>query len=171
MSKVTQNYKQIVLEDTHSVQELIGMLKKVTDEAQKTRLRVLILVKQGKTKTYIAKEFGIERGTIIDWIKAYNLKGLDGLQSNLGGRPEGNPKWDATIFDELVEEINTTQKYWSVPLMMMWIQEKYEKNIPEQTVWYQITKRNYSYKSGRPHPYLGNTEKQSLFKKGGLQQR
>ena len=161
----------LTLKDSHTVLELQAFIKKTADQAQKTRLRVIVGIKKGKLRQEVAEDFGLHIDTITNTVRRYNEQGIIGLATNKGGRPEGNPKWDATIFDELVEEINTTQKYWSVPLMMMWIQEKYEKNIPEQTVWYQITKRNYSYKSGRPHPYLGNTEKQSLFKKGGLQQR
>ena len=164
--KNVQNHKQIVLIDTHTVAQLRAHLKDINDEAEKTRIRVLLLVKQGATKTKVATEFGIERGTIIDWIHSYNTKGLDGLKTNKGGRPLGNPKWDTTIFDTLVNEIDTKGGYWSVPAMQQWIKETYKQSIPEQTVWYQIDKRNYSYKSGRPHPYKADKNKQALFKKG-----
>ena len=50
--------------------------------------------------------------------------------------------------------------------MMEWIEQRFKKEIPEQTIWYQLDKRGYSYKSSRPHPYLGNKEKQESFKKG-----
>ena len=165
MTTIQQNYKPVVLNNSHSIQELKTTLKHASDEAEKTRLRVLILIKQGKTKTGIAEEFGIERGTIIDWIKRYNSLGLNGLHSNLGGRKEGNPKWDTEIFSSLVKEIDRQGKYWSIPLMRQWIKEKYKQDIPEQTVWYHMDKQGYSYKSARPHPYLGNKEKQESFKK------
>ncbi len=39
-------------------------------------------------------------------------------------------------------------------------------SIPETTVWYNMTNVcNMSYKSARPHPYLGDKEKQEEFKK------
>ena len=50
--------------------------------------------------------------------------------------------------------------------MQEWIKEQYQKDIPEQTVWYRMDKLNYSYKGARPHPVQGDRERQETFKKG-----
>jgi transposase len=83
-----------------------------------------------------------------------------------GGRPEGNPKWNTALFDNLVKEIDKGGRYWSIPLMVEWLKEHYKENVPENTVWYHLKRLNYSHKSARPHPYKGNKERQETFKKG-----
>ena len=95
------------------------------------------------------------------------MGGFSALASNKGGRPEGNPKWDAEIFEALAKKIDKGG-YWSIPRMQEWINKHRQKDIPEQTVWYRMDQLNYSYKGARPHPAQGNKEKQDSFKKGGL---
>jgi transposase len=140
--------------------------KKNDDEQQKTRVRAIVSIKKGILKQDIAKQLVVHIDTITDWVKRYNERGVSGLKTNKGGRKEGNPKWDTEIFTELVKEIDKQDRYWSLPIMMDWIKSRYKKEIPLQTVWYHVDKRAYSYKSSRPHPYLGNKEKQESFKKG-----
>lgn len=156
----------IQLNNKDSLSFLRNSIKHIKDESHKTRVRVIIGIKEGKTRTEVAEEFVLERGTVIDWIKAYNKGGINALCMSKGGRKEGNPKWNTEIFDTLIKEIDTQEQYWSIPLMMKWIKDTYKKEIPEQTVWYQLDKRGYTYKSSRPSPYLGNKEKQESFKKG-----
>ena len=75
--------------------------------------------------------------------------------------------WDTRIFDDLTKEIDKGGRYWSIPLMCAWIKDHKKTDIPENTVWYRMADLKYSYKSARPHPYKGDTEKQEAFKKGG----
>ena len=155
-----------ILKEDHSVDQLKAFLKQSKDEVQKTRLRILICIRKGTLRKHVADEFGVHIDTVANTITRYNEQGIDGLRVNKGGRKEGNPKWDTEIFSSLVKEIDKQDKYWSIPVMIKWIKEKYKKDIPEQTVWYHIDKQGYSYKSARPHPYKGDKEKQEAFKKG-----
>ncbi len=148
-----------------SVGALKRALKESADADQRTRIRAIISIKEGATKTATAKRFVVSRTSVVSWVAAYNDGGADALLMSKGGRPEGNPKWDPDIFDELAHEIDRGG-YWSVPRMMRWIKEHKKKDIPEQTVWYHMDHLGYSYKSARPHPVLGNKEKQERFKKG-----
>lgn len=160
------NKKTIKLQNKHSFKRLQSILKITVDPLERNRIKVIMELKEGKTKKEIAEVFKMERGTIIDWVKAYNQKGILGLKTNKGGRPEGNPVWNNQIFDELAKEIDKQDQYWSIPLMQDWISKNYQETIPEQTVWYRMNKMNgFSYKSSRPHPYKGNKEKQEVFKK------
>jgi transposase len=149
-----------------SIADLRSAIKQSSDEAQKTRIRAIIKIKSGVTRTEVAQEYVVERGTIIDWITAYNTGGPDALLFSKGGRPEGNPVWNTSIFDALIEEIEKQEHYWSVPLMVKWIKKNHHKDIPENTLWYHVTGLKYSYKSARPHPHLGNKAQQEVFKKG-----
>ena len=155
----------IKLRAHESVDELKRALKESADADQKTRIRAIINIKEGATKTATAERFIVSRTSVISWVEAYNEGGVDALAMSKGGRPEGNPVWDASIFEGLAKEIDKGG-YWSVPKMQEWIKEHHKKDIPEQTVWYRMDKQGYSYKSARPHPAMGNRERQEAFKKG-----
>ena len=157
--------KQIKLKDDHTIKELKDTIKKSNDEGQKTRLRAIIKLKENNTRTTVAKEFVVNRVTITYWIKTYNKKGIEGLTMSKGGRPKGNHKWEEEIFKKLTEEIRKSKQCWSLPLMQDWIYKEENKVIPISTIWYHLQKSNFTYKSLRPHPYLGNKEKQEEFKK------
>ena len=158
----------IQLENKHSYETLKSLLENNKDELMKTRVKILLLIKKSFSRKEISGRLSVNIDTITDVVKRYNQNGVSSLKTNKGGRPEGNPIWDAKIFDKLVEEINKQDRYWSIPLMQEWIEQNYKKSIPEQTVWYRMRKMNrMSYKSSRPHPYLGNKTKQDNFKKKG----
>lgn len=162
--------KPISLKQTHTLRQLSAILNKTKEPLERNRIKVLIEIKKGKTKAEVAETFKMERGTIIDWIKAYNTSGLKGLKTNKGGRAEGNPVWNDTIFAKLITQIDKQDQYWSIPLMQQWILKKYKKEIPEQTVWYRMYKmNNFSCKSSRPTPYLGDKKEQNVFKKKAYQ--
>lgn len=122
------------------------------DEAQKTRIRAIIDLQEGATRGEAAKRTVVDTDTITNWIKAYNRGGVAALKMSRGGRAEGNPKWDPTIFETLAREIDKGERYWSVPRMVAWIRECYGKAVPESTVWYHVRHLDYSYKSARPTP-------------------
>jgi len=150
-----------------SVHDLKRALKASVDADQKTRIRAIITIKEGATKTATAKRFVVSRTSVISWVAAYNQGGVDALVMSKGGRPEGNPVWDASIFEELAKEIDKGG-YWSIPRMQEWLRTHKKKDVPEQTVWYRMNQLKYSYKSARPHPVQGNKDKQEMFKKGEL---
>ena len=119
----------------------------------------------------MSEELVVSQKSLGVWLSRYNEKGINALASNKGGRPEGNPKWDTAIWETLGDTLKTQGGYWSIPKMQEWIENKYKKSIPEQTVWYHLDKLGFSYKSSRPHPYKGDKDRQEAFKKGGLRKQ
>jgi len=156
----------IALKERHTIKRLKEIVKKCADQAQKTRIRAIINIKKGKKRSEVAEILSCSRDSVTNWVNTYNEESIEGLKTNLGGRKEGNPKWDIGIFASLAEEIDKQKQYWSVPLMQKWIRENKKEEIPEQTVWYHMKDLRYSYKSARPHPHKGNREAQAAFKKG-----
>lgn len=152
----------------HTLAELVEVKNKSSDDGQKLRLRAIINIKKGKLMRQVSEELVVSQKSLGVWLSRYNEQGVVGLASNKGGRPEGNPKWDEEIWKELGNTIKNTNGYWSIPKMQEWINNKYKKEIPEQTVWYHLDKLGFSYKSARPHPYKGDRDKQASFKKGAL---
>jgi transposase len=157
----------IQLQNNHSYKELKDLLSKNKDELMKTRIRILLLIKKGLLRKTIADQLSVHIDTIADVIRRYNKNGLESLKTNKGGRPEGNPKWDKQIFEDLKKEVNKQKEYWSIPKMVTWISTNKKQQIPETTVWYHMTSKtlNMSYKSARPHPQKGDRVKQEDFKK------
>lgn len=160
--------KTCTLAPHHTLDELIEIKNKSSDDGQKLRLRAIISIKKGKMQKQVSEELSVSEKTLGIWRGKYNDKGTDGLLSNKGGRKEGNPTWDVKIFEKLTEHIKNTGGYWSVPKMQEWIEKTFEKTIPQVTIWYHLIILGFSYKSARPHPYKGDKERQDSFKKGAL---
>lgn len=158
----------ISLKNKNTTAKLATSIKTSKDEGLKTRLRVILGIKKGIQRKEMAETLHLHVDTITDIVRRYNEKGIEGLKTNKGGRKEGNPIWDTSIFTDLAKEIDSQKKYWSLPLMVEWIKTNKQVEVPYQTVWYHLHKLNYSHKSARPHPYLGNKEKQDSFKKRAL---
>ena len=162
MAKTIQITHLVILEDLQKI------LRESKDESEKTRTKIIIHTYKGLSRTALAKKLDIHVDTITDVVKRYNKTGTKGLKTNKGGRSEGNPKWDIQIFEDLKKEIHKQEKYWSIPKMVTWIIDNKKQEIPESTVWYHMTTSlHMSYKSARPHPLLGNRQKQEDFKKKG----
>lgn len=157
---------KLKLKTRESLEDLRRAVRESDNEAQKTRLRAILCIKEGLSHAKTAKQFVVCRTTMWSWVRAYNQGGIKALKMSEGGRPVGSPKWDPAIFTALTTEIDKGGKYWSIPLMQIWIKERYRQDIPEQTVWYRLNALRYSYKSARPHPFKGDAEKQAAFKKG-----
>jgi len=149
----------------HSETELSHTLKTARGEVFKTRLKAILLRKRGHTPQDIAARLLVSDRSVTHWVNLYNADGINGLTPRPAGRAEGNPKWDASLFEALAHEIDKGG-YWSIPRMQEWLREHKGKEIPEQTVWYRMDQLNYSYKGARPHPVQGNRERQEAFKKG-----
>lgn len=155
-----------ILASSHTLAELMELKKMSSDEGQKLKLRAIINIKKGKKVKEVAEDLLVSRQSLSAWQRIYNSEGVEGLLTNKGGRPEGNPIWDEQIFTALTEHVEETGGYWSVPLMQKWIEGKYSKTIPLQTIWYHLYLKEFSYKSARPHPYKGDPKRQESFKKG-----
>ena len=153
----------IIAHDT--VAELKQKLSTAHDEAFKNRLKAIRLALSGQKRQEIATRLLVDPASVTMWVQKYNHGGTDALKLSKGGRSEGNPKWDASLFSALATEIDKGG-YWSIPKMQEWLKKQYQKDIPEQTVWYRMDQLGYSYKGARPHPVLGDRERQETFKKG-----
>lgn len=122
---------KIHLKNKYAIVQLQKAIKTSKDEGQKTRLRALIKLKKGYTRTATAKEFVVDRKTLLFWIKECNKEGVKALIMSKGGRPEGNPIWNKKIFNDLLKEVKKSKKCWSVPLMREWIRKHKKKRYPK----------------------------------------
>lgn len=158
--------KAITIIKQHTKEELEKELKTTRDGRYRLRLQTLLLVHDKLSGAVIAKQLMIQRETLFKWVKWYNEKGLEGIRNvSSGGRPEGNPKWDDSIFEALFAKLDLMEEYFSVPKMQSWIEDTYEIVIPENTIHNRLKAGGYTFKSSRPNPYKGDPNLQAAFKK------
>lgn len=156
----------IALKNKDTLDVLKHEIKHAKDQKYKQRLQAILSVKNGKSRKEIIEALVVSEVSLIEWIKKYNEEGKESLKTKKTGRPKGKTTWKNEIFEKLAQEIDKSDRYWSVRLMCEWIQKEEKESIPESTVWYRVGQIGYSHKSSRPYPYKGDKEKQDSFKKG-----
>jgi transposase len=63
-----------------SIDELRRVVRTSDDEAQKTRIRAIIELREGATRREVARRTVVDSDTITNWIKAYNRGGVAALK-------------------------------------------------------------------------------------------
>jgi transposase len=71
----------------HSAADLRRMMSKQKNGAVVRRLMALALILEGRSRTEAARQSGMERQTLRDWVHRYNAEGLAGLSSRVGPGP------------------------------------------------------------------------------------
>lgn len=158
--------KLITIVRQHTEKELEHELKVTKDGRYRLRLHVILLVMQKCTSDQIRSKLLVSKPALFKWVRWYNEKGLEGIREvSKGGRKEGNPIWDDSIFQALFKKLDAMEEFWSSPKMSIWIEETYKVKIPERTIRSRLKSNNYSFKSSRPNPYKGDPNLQAAFKK------
>ena len=157
--------RALKIENHDSEEELRKEIRETTNGRYQLRLRTVLLAKRGISSGEIRKELMISSATYTKWLRKYNAEGKEALKQHRSGRAEGNPKWDAAIFEELFKKLDLMQEHWSVLKMQKWIQEQHDVEIPTSTIENRLHKAKYSWKTNRPSPYKGDKSKQEEFKK------
>lgn len=161
--------KLITIEKHNTLEELEQEIKTTRDGRYRLRLQTIHLVMQKLHSQEIRSQLMISNPSLFKWVKWYNEKGLEGIRKvSLGGRPEGNPKWDNSIFTALFAKLDLMEEFFSIPKMQTWIEETYGVNIPERTIHHRLKVNGYTFKSSRPNPYKGDPNLQAAFKKTEL---
>jgi len=157
--------RAIKLKEHDTEEELLQEIRNIKNGRYQHRLRAVLFLKRGYKAKDIQKELLISSATYCSWIKKYNEHGKDILKEHRSGRKEGNPKYDAKLFQEVYEALDAMDEYWSIPKMQKLVEEKHGVKVPYETMRLRIKKAGYSYKSNRPSPYKGDKELQEEFKK------
>ncbi len=85
----------------HTAAELRVLATKSREPAQSRRLLAIAIVLDGGTRLEAARQTGMDRQTLRDWVHRYNATGLDGLRSRTPPGPA--PKLTAAQMAELRE--------------------------------------------------------------------
>lgn len=77
------------VEALHGLDELRRLARVQHDARMRIRLQAIVLARQGRTAVEIAETLGASRRPVQEWVRRYNLSGVEGLQHRPGqGRPE-----------------------------------------------------------------------------------
>ena len=160
--------KAITIIEHLTTDDLKKEIRTTRDGRYRLRLQTILLVMQGSNSEQIMRQLMISRNSIFRWVRWYNNDALEGLKDvPLGGRPDGNPKWDDTIFEALFTKLDAMDEFYSVPKMQSWIEGQYQVKIPQNTIHHRLKVGGYTFKSSRPNPYKGDPDLQASFKKTG----
>ena len=129
-----------------SLEDIHAASTQTRDPILRVRQKAILLRRRGKSPREIAESLLVTNRAVRTWVLLYNTGGMPGLVPEPPGRIEGNPKWDAAVFEALAREIDNGG-YWSIPRMQEWLMTHKKIAIPEQTVWYRMDQLGYSYKS------------------------
>ena len=122
------------------------------------RLLALALVLEGADRESAARQCGMERQTLRDWVRRYNAEGVDGLADRKSkGRP---PKLAAGQREELRLLVETGPDLaadkvvrWRCADLKRKIAETFKVEVHERTVGKLLNKLGYRRLSVRPrHP-------------------
>jgi putative transposase len=83
----------------HSASELRRIASRHKDAEVVRRLLALALVLDGQSRTEAARQNGMDRQTLCDWVHRYNAAGVAGLASRVPAGP--TPRLDETQMAEL----------------------------------------------------------------------
>jgi transposase len=83
----------------YSASELRSLAGKMKDAVVVRRLLALALVLEGHSRETAAAASGMTRQTLRDWVHRYNVEGVAGLRSGVGGGPA--PLLSAAQMEEL----------------------------------------------------------------------
>lgn len=72
----------------YSALDLRRLMSKQKDGQVVRRLLALAFILEGKSRTEAARQSGMERQTLRDWVHRYNAEGLAGLSSRFGSGPK-----------------------------------------------------------------------------------
>ena len=157
------------LKDKNTLNELKQEMRKATDGRYQLRLHTIILLKEGERPGRIREKLLIGSDTYCRWVRSYNDGGTEALKNiKITGRREGNPEYEDYIFEELFEQLDLMQEYWSIVKMQRFVKDLHNIEVPNETMRMRVKRAGYSYKSNRPSPYKGDKIKQEEFKKTDL---
>ncbi len=141
--------KTLDIEIKEDITELLSLLHKQHTILKRSRIKALVLIKQGKV-TYskdLSKKLKYDRRTIYNWLKLYEKKGIEGLISVKSGgnnTPLILDKTKRAIIDKLNDPDTSPINYVD---LLKWVQENHQENISYGAL-YKFCKTHNNYIDG-----------------------
>jgi transposase len=150
--------------------ELRKLARRERDGKVTSRLLAIAAVLDGANRTVAARQAGMDRQTLRDWVHRFNAQGVAGLSN----APKGRPKRRLTESQEAEIRARVLKGpdpetdglvRWRCVDIQTWIAERYEVKLHVRTVGSLLHRLKLSHVSVRPLHPKGDAEAQSAFKK------
>ncbi|MCV6609077.1 MAG: helix-turn-helix domain-containing protein [Campylobacterales bacterium] len=139
--------------DDISAKEIRKAIKSTSDGIFRLRLMIVekLVAEPNLSLQKVAKALIVNRETVTKCLQLFNEGGIEALKPKQAGRKEGNPKYDDSIFQKLIETLKSQETPWSVYQMQNHIRHTYNIEIPESTIYYRLSKMGYSKKANNDY--------------------
>ena len=154
----------------HTPAALRALAKGRADAAQTHRLLAIALVLEGASRAEAARQTGMDRQTLRDWVHRHNEAGPPGLcDRKRDGRPPKLPPTPMTDLRELVvagpDPDQHTVIRWRCVDWCGEVARRFAVSRPERTIGQWLRKLDLTRLRPRPHPPRKTAEAQTAFKK------
>lgn len=162
-----------VIRTEHSAAALRGRAAKSRDAAQSRRLLAIAMVLEGASRLDAARQAGMDRQTLRDWVHRYNEHGPDGLVSRHGPGP--STKLSAEQMNRLRElviagpdpEIHRVVRWRCIDLREE-VRVQFSVTVAERTIGKWLRTLGLTRLQPRPYHPKRDLAAQEAFKKTSL---
>lgn len=160
----------VAVREDYTSAQLRGLARRCPDAAQARRLLSLAAVIDGASRAEAAKQGGMDRQTLRDWVHRFNETGPEGLINHTA--PGGVPKLDAAQRAKLAALIERGPipavdgvVRWRACDLVQWIAEVFGISVSDDTVYRMLKAMGYAHLSARPRAYKQDAALIAAFKK------
>jgi transposase len=154
----------------HTPAKLRAVAAKSADAAKARRLLAIAMVLEGTSRLDAARQAGMDRQTLRDWVHRYNEVGLDGLRSRKA--PGAAAKLTKAQMAELRElvvagpdpKVHKVIRWRCIDLRTV-VSRRFAVTVPERTISKWLRKLNLTRLQPRPHHPKTDPAAQEAFKK------
>ena len=160
--------KTIDITVIESEQHLNYLLRLQSRPRQQSRVKALLMIKQGKVKytSEIAKKLRFSRRAIYDWLQSYKEGGIDGYLS-VSSRGKRDEKLDNEEKEALSEKLkDASTDITSYVELTHWASGQFGKEIPYHVIYKFCRQRlNSRLKTARKSHHKKDEQAVEAFKK------
>jgi transposase len=154
----------------HPPVELRALAAKTVDADQARRLLAIAMVLDGTSRLDAARQTGMDRQTLRDWVHRYNTTGIDGLVSRKA--PGAAPKLTEAQMAELREvviagpdpKVHAVIRWRCIDLCAE-VTRRFKVTVPERTMGKWLGKLGLTRLQPRPYHPKKDAAAQEAFKK------
>ena len=153
-----------------SASDLRKLARKEDDGKVASRLLAIASALDGLTRNQAAKQAGMDRQILADWVHRYNDGGVEGLRDKPKGHPKRllTPEQEAAIKARVLAGPDSETDglvRWRCVDIQAFIAETYKIQLHKRTVAKLLTRMGLSHISVRPKHPKSDSEAQDTFKK------
>ena len=153
----------------HSASDLRAAAARSRDGGQVRRLLALALVMEGTARVEAAKQNGMDRQTLCDWVQRYNAAGIEGLKSGHGpGQPPALTDVQMAELKALVLQGPDPAKHgvvrWRCADLRGEVARRFTVEVTERTIGKWLRKLNLTRLQPRPFHPKKDEAAQTAFK-------